>query len=295
MKAQSVVLRSFVAAVAAIGLVAGACGDDSAGTDDETTTPTGSPTTSSFVTSTSEPVSTGTESTTSTTTTLEPTTSTTSEPSTPTTPVPPTTPLPDDQLPGTVFELTPPPGRVLAVVGVRHDDVLNVRLAPGTDNQVVAELAPLADDFVATGRARMLTRSIWWEITTVDDVVGWVSSSYTAQIGPTFDVTSQVVETLGGIPEEETMTALGTVVAEALRPDPDVPSEIVLVVLPSVGDLGEVTYDLVGLGDDAVRALRLQVFGQPLEHGEGFSLMSVEATDMCESVRGVSESGGLCA
>jgi hypothetical protein len=289
MKAEPAGTRSLIAVIAALSLVAGACGDDGSVEEGEAS----SEAASSTVTSTTQTEPGSTE---FTTTTLEPApTSTTGEPPTTTVSVPPTTPLPDDQLPGTVFELAPPPGRILAVVGVRHDDFLNVRLAPGTDNPVVAELEPLADDFVATGRARMLTRSIWWEITTADGVVGWVGSSFTAQSGPTSDVTSQVVEELGGLPEEETMAALGLVVAESLTPDPDIPSEVVLVVLPSVGDLGEVTYDVVGLGDDAVRALRLHVFGQPLDQGEGFALMSVEATDMCESVRGVSEPGGLCA
>jgi hypothetical protein len=181
------------------------------------------------------------------------------------------------------------------VIGVQFDDVLNVRRAPGIDHPVVAELAPLAADFVASGRGRMLTSSIWWEVTTVDGIVGWVSASFTAQVGPTKDVTASVVAELGGIPEAETMTALGLLVADALRYDPDVSSEVVLTVEPSGGDLGEVTYDLVGLGDDATRALRLHVFGQPLDSGKGFSLMSVESTEMCHSVRGPSEPAGLCA
>ena len=157
-------------------------------------------------------------------------------------------------------------------------------------------LMKLASLSVATARARMLTRSIWWEITTVDGIVGWVSSRYTAQVGPTFDLTSRVVDVLGEIPEEETMTDLGLVVAESFRPDdPDMPFEAVLVVLPTVGDLGEVTYDVVGFGDDTIQGLRLHVFGQPSESGEGFYLKSVESTDMCASVRGVSEPSGLCA
>lgn len=269
-----------VTLVTVIALLAGGCGDDATVSDGDTTSTTGPDATSS--TTTSEPAT--SSSTTSSSTTTSSTTTV------------PTTPLPDDELPGTVFELAPPAGRVLAVIGVRHDDVLNVRLAPGTDNPVVAQLTPLAADFVASGRARMLTQSIWWEVTTADGIVGWVSSRYTAQIGPTSDLTSQVVDQLGGIPEEETMTDLGLVVAESFRPDdPDMPFEIVQVVLPEVGDLGEITYDVVGLGDDAIQGLRLHVFGQPSESGEGFHLMSVESTDMCSPVRGVSEPSGLCA
>ena len=68
----------------------------------------------------------------------------------------------------------------------------------------------------------------------------------------------------------------------------DPPSDIVIVVAPTVGDLGTVTYDVVGLGDDSVRGLRLLVFGEPVS--DGFSLKSVERTLLCG--RGLFE--GLC-
>ena len=58
---------------------------------------------------------------------------------------------------------------------------------------------------------------------------------------------------------------------------------------PSVGDLGEVIYDVVGFADDSVRGLRLHIFGQPLAGGEGFSLKSVEATSLC--ARGLTAEG----
>ena len=124
---------------------------------------------------------------------------------------------------------------------------------------------------------------------------GWVSSRFTAQIGPTGDLTSQAVAAHGSIPVAETMADLGVLTAEALRTDPDIPSSIVMTVPPTVGDLGEVTYDLVGLGDDAVAGLRLHVFGQPSESGEGFSLKSVEDTDLCQANRSPSTPGGVCA
>jgi hypothetical protein len=62
-----------------------------------------------------------------------------------------------------------------------------------------------------------------------------------------------------------------------------------MTVEPAVGDLGEVTYDVIGLGDDAVFGFRLHVFGQPGAGGD-FSLKSVERTILCG--RGVSD--GLC-
>jgi len=57
-----------------------------------------------------------------------------------------------------------------------------------------------------------------------------------------------------------------------------------------VGDLGDTTYDVIGLGDDAQLGWRLHVFGTPSESGEGFFLKSIERTLLCG--RGVSD--GFC-
>ena len=282
-----------------------ACGDDAADTTSvvRATTTTAQDVSSTADTTTTAAATTSTAATTttsSTTTTSAPTstTTTTSAPSTTTTTTttlpPPTGPLPENLLPGTNFDLAPVVGAVLSVVGVQYDDVLNVRQAPGTNYAVIDKLAPTAESIVATGRARMLTQSIWWEVTTDDGLYGWVGASFTARRGPTFDQTSFIVDQLGGIPQAATMEALGKVVADVLvAPDADFPSKVVLVVAPAVGDLGEVTYDIVGLGDDTTHALRAHVFGQPSDGG--FSLMSAEVTDMCDSIRGPSEPGGLCA
>ncbi len=281
--------RLLVAVIGAFGLLVASCGDDS--DSDGTSTASSSTVPSSSTTSPPDASTTSTSSTTSTTTS----TTTPSTTSTTTTAAPPTGPIPDDQLPGEPFELTPSEGQVLAVVGVEHDDVLNVRRAPGTNNDVVAELAPIANDFTATSRARQLTQSIWWEVITSDGVYGWVSSRFTAITGPTFDLTSQVVAELGEVPEAATIDALGLAVAEALASE-EPPSAITLTVPGAMGgDLGEVIYDVVGIGDDATHALRVHVFGQPLEDDSGFWLMSAEVTDMCQSVRGVSEPSGFCA
>lgn len=214
-------------------------------------------------------------------TTLATTTSTSSTTTTSTTVVATTT-----TLPGTPVDFGPDAGDVLAVVGVAHDDVLNVRALPGTVHDVVATLAPTADDVVARGNTRQLPRSFWYEVE-VDGVAGWVGSSFVAYAGDTIDDTAQVVAVLGEIPVAETMADLGQLVAEALASD-DPPSRIVMSVAPTGGDLGEVTYDVIGLGDDSVAGLRLHVFGAPQD--DGFSLETVETTLLCG--RGVSD--GLC-
>jgi hypothetical protein len=192
-------------------------------------------------------------------------------------------------VPGEPVELGPAAGEVLGVVGVAFDDVLNVRAAPGVDQRIVARLEPLADDVVATGAARLLGRSIWLEVT-VDGTTGWANSAFLAWLGDTDDATSQIIDALGERPSAETMLDLGRVIAETAASD-EPPSRITVTVAPAVGDLGEVTYDVVGLPDDSVFGVRLHVFGRPLEGGEGFSLASVERTLLCG--RGVTDDG-LC-
>ena len=189
-------------------------------------------------------------------------------------------------LPGEPFD-GPPAGSRLAVVGVAYDDVLNVRSVPGVDDAIIAELAPTDDDVVLSGRARLLPSSIWFELER--DGGGWVNASYLAFLGGTDDITSQVVSQLGERPTAETMLDLATIVAGA-RASNDPPSQVVTVVAPTVGDLGEVTVDVVGLGDDAVRGERLVVFATPDEGGESFTLRTVERTLLCG--RGASD--GSC-
>jgi hypothetical protein len=218
---------------------------------------------------------------------------TTSTEASPTTTGNPTAPLPDAELTGEPFDLAPAPEVFLAVVGVAFDDALNVRAAPGIDQAILAELDPLTADFVASGRARQLPNSIWFEGTTTNGVVGWVSSRFTAQAGLTDDRTSFVVAEFGEIPVADTMEELGTLVADVMASD-DPASSIVMSGAPTVADLGEVTYDVVGLSDDSVWGLRLHVFGQPMDSGAGFSLEAVESTAMCVPVRGVTPEG-ICA
>lgn len=224
-----------------------------------------------------------------TTTTSQATTSTSTATSTAstTTTTAATTTTSDDDLPGEPIDFGPGAGEELGVVGVAHDDVLNVRSAPGTDSEVVEELEPTATGLIATGRARSLPQSIWFEVE-VEGVTGWVSSAFVGYLGLTDDATAEVIETLGDTPGAETMLDLGLIVAEVMSSD-EPPSRIVMSVAPTVGDLGEVTYDVVGLGDDALGGVRLHIFGDPAEGGEGFVLSNVERTFICS--RGVTDDG----
>ena len=226
------------------------------------------------------------------TTTAPPTASTTATTSTtqaPTSTASSTSTTTDEGLPGEPIDFGPQAGDQLAVVGVAHDDILNHRAGPGTDSEVIGRLAPTETELIATGRARALPESIWFEVE-VDGVTGWVSSAYVGYLGLTDDATAEVIAALEDTPGAETMADLGLIVAESMASE-DPPSRIVMSVRPTVGDLGEATYDVVGLGDDALRGVRLHVFGDPAEGGEAFVLSNVERTLICG--RGVTDDG-LC-
>lgn len=246
-----------------IMLLAAGCGDDDSTAADSTTSTIGSSQT--------------TETTAQSTTTTEATTTTTDE-----------TTTTESTLPGEPIDLFVSDGDVLGVMGVAHDDVLNIRSAPGTDQPVVVTAEPTADDVVATGRARELPNSIWYEVT-VDGTTGWASFSFLGFIGGTDDATAEFLD--GAQPTEvETMVELADLVADKFASE-DPPTRIVQSVAPEVGDLGEITYDLVGIGDDAIGGYRLHIFAAPAESGEGFVLKSIERTTFC--TRGLA--GELCA
>lgn len=180
-------------------------------------------------------------------------------------------------------------GAELAVIGVDADDVLNVRAAPGADHDVVATLDPLADGFTATGQGRSLDRAVWVEVDT-GDVTGWVHAAFVAHTAGTDDITSQIIDEHGSRPSAGTLAELAEIIASH-RVTQDPPSRVVISDGPRVGDFGEVTVDVVGFGDDAVRAARLVIFARVDDGGASFTLHSVEATTYCG--RGVDD-GELC-
>ena len=225
-------------------------------------------------------------------------------------------------LPGEPFDLGPSEGAGLAVVGIRSDSALNVRDVPngtviarldnvmdGVRDPAVYVRAPNTDDLittvalndgvVATGNTRQLATTIWHEFR-VGDLTGWSSAAYLAQVGTTDDATAEVVEALGELPSADTMLDLGLAVARTMTSQ-EPPSRVVVSEAPGIFEaLGQMTVDVVGIGDDSVLGYRLTVFAQPADDDwtqddpGPFALKSVERTLLCHSHRGVSEEG-LCS
>lgn len=182
-------------------------------------------------------------------------------------------------------------GTAFSVIGVAHDDVLNVRSGPGAAFEVIDTLGPEATDVVYSGRAWSTN---FYEVSS-DGTTGWASGRYLAPMAGTHDETSRVIDLLGARPEAPTMQTLGRQVAEVFVPESQEGSgtQVVMSVAPSVGDVGEVAFDVVGLFDDSVYAHRVRVFGQPSDGA--FSLGSVEVTAYCMRGGGPSgETSELC-
>lgn len=282
---------TFVAMALALALIAVACGDTgsvSTGDSPGTTATTAGVTTTlagdSTTTSTGDTTTITTGGATTTTTAGGATTTTTAGATTTTTVGTTTT-----TLPGEPFDIGPAEGDVIAVVGVAFDDVLNVRDVPA--GSIVARLDPLADDVVATGRARMLPSTIWWEVN-AGSTTGWSSAAFLGWLGDVTDETSAIVALAGEIPTADSMFDLGLFVANLVASVDPASSIVETMEAGGEHDLGEVIIDVIGLGDDSVLGFRLHVFGTPseTESGTRFSLKSVEQTLICS--RGVS--GGLC-
>ena len=182
---------------------------------------------------------------------------------------PPQTPETDageDGLAGDAISFGPAAGDRLVVVAVEFDDVLNVRDEPmGTiiamldiirgeledrlwvlrpDSSVAAYLVD--DAVVATGRARSLPRSTWYEVT-VGGYTGWVSAAFVAYPATVQVVTEDVIRAAGGVPEAASMDELIQIVLEAL--EPRISGEPVTVSGPGWFEgLAEVEIDLVVRG-----------------------------------------------
>ena len=236
-------------------------------------------------------------------------------------------PVPEDAdtavaLPGEPYEFGPSAGAGLAVVGIAHDSALNVRDVP--NGEIIARLdsvmdavrdpavyvrEPNSDDIiatvdlrrgiVATGNTRKLPTTIWHELR-VGDLVGWASGTYLAPLGADRDATAEVVEALGGTPTADTLSDIGLLVSGVFASTGEVQSRTTISSRPGVFEaLGDVTLDVLGLPDDAVRGYRVNITAdagaEDLTQDDAgpFTLRSVTVTPICDSHRGVTEEG-LC-
>ena len=177
---------------------------------------------------------------------------------------------------------------VLSVVGIGYDSTLNVREEPG--GQIVAKLDSTGTGIVPTGTRQEVSGVLWHEVHAAG-VIGWVSGDYVTPLGATVDTTTEIVARLGQAPSAANLAALGRTVAGAVASE-EPESRVRISGEPTVGELSEVTMDIVGQPDDSIRGFRLHVFATRNSDGT-FTMRNVEGTLMCYIDRGVSAQG-LC-
>ena len=228
-------------------------------------------------------------------------------------------PVPEDTgaavpLPGEPYEFGPSAGAGLAVVGVVYDSALNVRDVP--NGEIIARLDNVMDGVrdpvlivrdagsddivatldlrqgvVATGNARKLPTTIWYEVR-IGDLVGWASGAYLAPLGADRDATAEVVEALGETPTADTLSDIGLLVSGVFASSGEVQSRTTVSSRPGVFEaVGDITLDVLGLPDDAVRGYRVNITADAgaedwTQDDPGpFTLRSVTVTPICDTHR----------
>lgn len=242
---------------------------------------------------------------------------------------PAATTTPDTELPGTPATFGPAAGTQLGVIGVAHDDWLNVRDVPSGEivatltlqlsPQSPSESALLVRDadaegafarigvagVTATGRSRDLATSTWHEIQ-AGPIIGWASSNYLAPHSPetALDITAQVTADIDGATTADTFTALVERIVATVASDE--PASRVRTVAPpgAFEAVVDIAVDVVGQPDDSIRGYRLLISadaagdvaaavtdGDIATDAGPYTLRSVLATPLCYSHRGVSADG----
>lgn len=200
---------------------------------------------------------------------------------------------------GQPYDIGPAAGQPVVVVGVRYDDVLNLRDAPNAGATIVGTAAPLSQSptLLSAGSGLLFTDSAWWAIA-ADGTPAWVNTTFIGGLGTTQDIFGQMY---GGIVPDEaaTIQALAEVIGEK-RADGPVPL-VVLVTEPEADDAigGRVLFDVIGLGDDAVKGERIEmqfefVWDNPVADNRaivGHRVVALSSTAIC--ARGLADAG-LC-
>jgi hypothetical protein len=186
-------------------------------------------------------------------------------------------------LPGESYEGSGPrTGDFVAVVGVAHDDVLNVREGPGTSFDIVSTLDPTTVDIPVTGKAWLLANSLWYEIA-IDSGTGWVNSSFIGLLGATDDATVLVHDMLGNPLAADDFHYLGATIADAFL-GAEGSSWIALVEVSQGGSssaIPSVMFDTIGLSDDSLKGYRFVIHATHETTDGPYELHSVERTFIC--------------
>ncbi len=198
----------------------------------------------------------------------------------------------DEPLPGDPFDIGPPAGERLDVVGVAHDDVLNFRARPNVASPVRATVAPLADQPVvlSQGQGRLLVRSAWWFVT-VDGQELWANVAFLGMLGESRDVFGELDGQLDELQATSVAALAGDIAGARAGGGPE--PTITFASDPAGGSGSrQVVVDILGYGDDALKGERftLTLTDDGVDPGFALRLVAARAEPICG--RGVSN--GAC-
>lgn len=168
--------------------------------------------------------------------------------------------LTSNQVPGEALDYGPVFGTPLAVVGVAHDDVLNFRIAPSPNAQIVTSHAPLhADlDMYALGEAWAAPSGVWWKVS-VGGSEAWANQRYLGTLAGERDVFDAAAEYLQILMFEDTESAALAVAESFATTEPASRIEFAAPALNFDDGVGIATVDVLDIGDDSVKGWRLVI------------------------------------
>lgn len=204
---------------------------------------------------------------------------------------------------GVFYDIGPAAGEILDVVGVRYDDVLNIRDQASTSGAIVATAAPFAANpqLVSGGEGLLFNPNggAWWKVT-VNGTQAWASSSFLAQVSPNNE---DLLPTLTANMPSTTSPNANTLIidiATALADGPT-PSVVFSTEPQGIDAIGsEATIDVLGIGDDSLMGWRINILfnnvfddiNDPNPQVIGVELVSADAFPICQ--RGRQAGTGLC-
>lgn len=177
------------------------------------------------------------------------------------------------------------------------DGGLNMRIAPGVDNDIVA-VFPRSSALVSTGPCATLGTFDWWKVTNLEGTLtGWVSSRFLSDLLVFNPGLGKAIDDLdnAGL-QATTLDELAALIAESYGFDEDATITMTSDDPAIDAQGGTATYEMTGLKDDASNGYIVDiqfVFDKDAESGDIESVTATRVTNYSLCSRGVTDDG-LC-
>lgn len=189
---------------------------------------------------------------------------------------------PAPTLPGRTIEgFAPGVDDRVAIIGVRDGETLSMRVLPGGEQAIVAEIPATADDLFGFGQAfETPDEQLWW-LVRYGDAQGWIQPG-AAYLGAPQDISVSVAGRL----ERTSYDTMEALVDDAQRQFGD---DAIIVTITDESDVGDIsaTIDSLGSDDDTLAGERIIVTANSATGS--YRLTGAQQVPLC--ARGVNDSG----